>query len=161
SHQSWFSDALPRIGWLGGAIFIALMWDKLLDFRRHFSRTRRLFLFPIFFHPWLFPFSFIPLLVTAGPLFFFELADILHSLNFFVGTGLALAFWRRSRRVELLLYFVAFVIPALGTLVNTAANQGFLPQGVVTSHIYQLAPLIHVLVMSFGLALRLRQLQQD
>ncbi|MBC8642962.1 hypothetical protein IAG25_40070 [Caballeronia sp. EK] len=161
SHQSWFSDALPRIGWLGGSISIALMWDRLLDLRQHFPRVHRLFRFTIFLNLGLLPFALMPFLVTAALLYVVKLANVLNSLNFFAGLGLALVFWRRSRRVEPLLYFVAFVIPALGTLVNFAANQGFLQQDVVTSHLYQIAPLIHVLVMSFGLALRLRQLQQD
>ncbi|MBO9538092.1 sensor histidine kinase [Herbaspirillum sp.] len=161
SHQSWFSDALPRIGWLGGSISIALLWDKLLDLRQHFRRIHRLFLFTIFLNLALLLFAVMPFLVTASLLYVVKLANVLNSLNFFIGIVLALVFWRRSRRVELLLYFVAFVIPALGTLINNAANQGYLPQGVVTSYLYQIAPLIHVLVMSFGLALRLRQLQHD
>jgi signal transduction histidine kinase len=161
SHQSWFTDALPRIGWLGGSISIALMWAKLLDLQRQFARIYRLFQFTIFLDLLLLPFALMPFLVTPALLYVVKLANVLNSLNFFVGIGLALASWWRSRRVELLLYFIAFVIPALGTLVNTATNQGFLPQGVMTSYLYQIAPLIHVLVMSFGLALRLRKLQQD
>src|SRR5690606_40883781 len=55
----------------------------------------------------------------------------------------------------------AFIIPAIGALVNTAANQGILPQNMLTANLYQAASLVHVLVMSYGMALRLRQLQRD
>src|SRR5690606_4627368 len=90
-----------------------------------------------------------------------KLANILSSVNFFLAMVVILVFWRRSRQAELMLYFIAFIIPALGTLINTAANQGVLPQNVVITNLYQIASLAHVLVMSFGMALRLRQLQRD
>jgi signal transduction histidine kinase len=69
--------------------------------------------------------------------------------------------WRRTHRPELLLYFVAFVIPAIGTLVNNGMNLGVLPQNALTLNLYQISTLIHVLVMSIGLALRQRQILHD
>lgn len=161
ANAAWLTDALPRIGWLGGAISIVLMWDRLLDLHRHFPRVHRLYQFTILLNLCLLPFALMPFLVTEALLYVVKLANYLNSLNFFISMALLAIFWWRERRVELVLYFVAFVIPALGTLVNTAANQGFLSQNAITSNLYQIAPLVHVLVMSFGLALRLRQLQQD
>lgn len=161
SDAAWFADALPRIGWLGGAISIVLMWDYLLELKRHHPRIHRLYQFTVLLNLALLPFALMPSLVTAPLLVVVKLANLLNSLNIVVGLLLVLLAWRRSRRVEPLLYFVAFVIPALGTLINTAANQGALPQNALTSNLYQIAPLVHVLVMSLGLALRLRQMQRD
>ncbi|OMG52468.1 hypothetical protein BJN45_14320 [Azonexus hydrophilus] len=161
SHLPWFTDALPRIGWLGGAISIVLMWDRLLNLRTHFPHIHRLYQFTIFLNLALLPFALMPFLVRAEVLYVVKLANYLNILNFFISMGLLLIFWWRKRRIELVLYFIAFVIPALGTLVNTAANQGYLSQNAITSNLYLIAPLVHVLVMSFGLALRLRQLQHD
>ncbi len=161
ADAAWFSDALPRIGWLGGAISIVLMWDRLLELQRHHPRIHRLYQFTVLLNLALLPFALMPSLVTAALLVVVKLANILNSLNFVIGMILVLMFWWRSRRVEPLLYFVAFIIPALGTLINTAANQGALPQNAVTSNLYQIAPLVHVLVMSLGLALRLRLMQRD
>lgn len=157
----WLVDALPRIGWLGGAVAIVLMWSRLLELKRNHPRIHRLFQFTILLNLALLPFALMPFLVTSALLVVVKLANYLNSLNFFIGMVLVLIFWWRSRRVELMVYFVAFVIPALGTAVNTAANLGALPQNVVTSNLYQIAPLIHVLVMSIGLALRLREVQRD
>jgi signal transduction histidine kinase len=161
SHGPWFTDALPRIGWLGGAMAIVLMWDSLLDLKRNYPRIHRLYQFTILLNLALLPFALMPFLVTSWLLGVVKLANFLNDLNFVINMILMLVFWWRSRRVELMLYFVAFIIPAVGTLVNNAVNLGTLPQNIVTSNLYQLAPLIHVLVMSFGLALRLRQLQYD
>ncbi|MDX3894733.1 sensor histidine kinase [Pusillimonas sp.] len=161
SHGAWLTDALPRIGWLGGAASIVLMWDSLLGLKRHYPRIHGLYWFTLWLNLGLLPFALMPSLVMPWLLVVVKLANVLNSLNFLIGMVLVLIFWRRSRRVELLLYFIAFIIPALGTLVNTAGNQGVLAQNVVTTNLYQIASLVHVLVMSYGMALRLRQLQRD
>jgi len=157
----WIVDVLPRIGWLGGAISIVLMWSRLLDLKHHYRRIHRLYQFTILFNLALLPFALMPSLVTPQLLLVVKLANYLNSLNFFISMVLLLIFWRRSRRIELMVYFIAFVIPAAGTMVNTAANLGMVPQNAVTVNLYQMASLVHVLVMSFGLALRLRQVQRD
>lgn len=160
-YAAWLTDTLPRIGWLGGAVAIVLMWDKLLDLKRHYPFIHRLYLFTLLLNLALLPFALLPSLVTAWLLVVVKLANVLNGLNFLLGMAVALALWRRSRRIELMLYFFAFIIPAIGALVNTAANQGMLPQNILTANLYQAASLVHVLVMSFGMALRLRQLQKD
>lgn len=157
----WVVDVFPRIGWLGGAIAIVLMWSRLLELKRNHPRIHRLYQFTILLNLALLPFALMPFLVTSALLVVVKLANYLNSLNFFIGMALVLMLWWRTRRVELMVYFVAFVIPTLGTGVNTAANLGLLPQNVVTSNLYRMAPLVHVLVMSCGLALRLRQVQRD
>lgn len=161
SNAAWATDALPRIGWLGGAVSIVLMWDRLLHLERNHPRIHRLYQLTVLLNLALVPFALVPSLVTAALLVVVKLANYLNILNFVISMTLVLLFWRRTRRAEPMLYFAAFVIPALATLVNTAANQGFLPQNVVTSNLYRFAPLVHVLVMSFGLGLRLRQVQRD
>jgi signal transduction histidine kinase len=155
------SDALPRIGWLGGAIAIVLMWDRLLELKKNHPRIHQLFVGTIFLNIGLIPCALLPGLVNAAVLVVVELANYLNILNFFVSMTLIFISWRRSRRIELAIYFVAFIIPAAGTLINTTMNQGLLPSNVVVVNFYQLASLVHVVVMSFGLGLRLRQLQRD
>ncbi|MCE1243458.1 sensor histidine kinase [Oryzomicrobium sp.] len=155
----WLVDVFPRIGWLGGAIAIVLMWSRLLELKQAYPRIHRLYRFTIVLNLALLPFALMPFLVTSALLVVVKLANYLNSLNFLIGMALVLIAWWRTRRVELMVYFVAFIIPALGTGVNTAANLGMLPQNVVA--LYQMAPLVHVLVMSCGLALRLRQVPRD
>jgi len=161
AHAAWYTDALPRIGWLGGAASIVLMWDKLLRLKQESRGVHRLFLFTVALNLALLPFALMPSLVTAWVLHMVTVANGLNSLNFFISMGLLLAFWWRSRHGELMVYFVAFVIPAVGVAVNSSMNLGILPWNGVTSSFYQVAALAHVLVMSYGLALRLRQLQRD
>ncbi|NYT80654.1 sensor histidine kinase [Alcaligenaceae bacterium] len=161
NYAAWLTDTLPRMGWLGGAVAIVLMWDKLLDLKRHYPFIHHLYWFTLLLNLALLPFALLPSLVTAWLLVVVKLANVLNSVNFMLGMAVALTLWRRSRRIELMLYFFAFIIPAIGALVNTAANQGILPQNMLTANLYQAASLVHVLVMSFGMALRLRQLQRD
>lgn len=161
ANAAWYTDALPRIGWLGGAASIVLMWDRLLALKRSHPRIHRLFMGTVALHLALLPFALLPSLVAGWLLYVVKLANVLSSLNFFISMGLLLVFWWRSRRGELMVYFVAFVIPAAGAAINSALNQGALPWNALTANFHQAAALVHVLVMSYGLALRLRQLQRD
>ncbi|MFN3731953.1 7TM diverse intracellular signaling domain-containing protein [Comamonas testosteroni] len=156
-----FMDTLPRIGWLGAAAFIVLMWDRLLQLKLTHPFVHRLYLFTVALNLVLLFFALQPALVTRTVLLVVKSANYLNVLNFVIAMGLLVQAWQRDRRVEWMIYLIAFVIPALGALVNTMTNQGSLPWNAVTAHFYQIAALVHVLVMSYGLALRLQQLQQD
>lgn len=158
---TWATDALPRIGWLGGAACIALMWDKLLALKQSYIWWHRFYLFGIVFSLMFLPFALIPFLVGEWLLYFVKLANVLNIFIFLVSVTLLLVYWQRDRRVEWIVYFVAFAIPALATAVNTGLNQGWLPWNTVITEFYQAATLVHVVVMSYGLALRLRQMQVD
>lgn len=160
-RSAWLMDALPRIGWLGAAAFIVLMWDRLIQLKATHPRIHRLYLFTVALNLVLLFFALQPSLVTSTVLLVVKSANYLNVLNFVIAMGLLVQSWRRDRRAEWMIYLIAFVIPALGALVNTMTNQGLLPWNAETAHFYQIAALVHVLVMSYGLAMRLRQLQQD
>lgn len=157
----WFTDALPRIGWLGGSVCIVLMWDGLLGLKLRHPRAHRLFLSIALFNLAFVPFALMPWLVGAELLYAVKLANALNAVVFLVSMSLLWLQWRSSRRSELMVYFVAFIIPMLGTAINSGTNLGWLPWNIVTANFYQLTTLVHVLVMSYGLALRLQQLQRD
>lgn len=160
-RSAWLMDALPRIGWLGAAAFIVLMWDRLIQLKATHPRIHRLYLFTVALNLVLLFFALQPSLVTSTVLLVVKSANYLNVLNFVIAMGLLVQSWRRDRRAEWMIYLIAFVIPALGALVNTMTNLGLLPWNAETAHFYQIAALVHVLVMSYGLAMRLRQLQQD
>lgn len=159
--SAWATDALPRIGWLGGAACIALMWDKLLELKNTLPRLHIFYLWNIGFSLSFLPFALMPFLVGEWLLYFVKLENALNIFIFFISMVLLWRYWRRDKRAELLVYFVAFAIPALATAVNASLNQGWLAWNAVTAEFYQVATLVHVLVMSYGLALRLRQMQVD
>ena len=160
-QSAWLMDALPRVGWLGAAAFIVLMWDRLLQLKLSHPRIHRLYMFTVVLNLVLLFFALQPSLVTNTILLVVKSANYLNVLNFVIAMCLLAQAWRRDHRAEWMIYLIAFVIPALGALVNTMTNQGLLPWNAVTAHFYQIAALVHVLVMSYGLALRLRQLQHD
>lgn len=160
-QTAWLIDALPRIGWLSAAIFIVLMWDRLLQLKQTYPIIHRLYLFTIALNLCLLFFALQPSLVTENLLYIVKFANYLNVLNFIIAMYLLLQSWYQSQRHEWVIYLVAFIIPAFGSLVNTLTNQGFLPWNVITNNVYQIAALVHILVMSYGLSLRLHQLQQD
>lgn len=160
-QSDWLVDALPRIGWLGAAAFIALMWDRLLQLKSTYPKIHRLYMFTVALNLFLLFFALQPSLVTDTVLLIVKLANYLNVLNFMIAMYLLVQRWRQEHRIEWVIYLAAFVIPAFGALVNTITNQGFLPVNVVTISFYQVAALVHVFVMSYGLALRLRKLQDD
>lgn len=160
-QSGWLVDAVPRIGWLGAAAFIVLMWDRLLQLKLTHPNIHRLYMFTVGLNLALLFFALQPSLVTNAILLVVKSANYLNVLNFVIAMCLLVQAWRRDRRTEWMIYLIAFVIPALGALVNTMTNQGLLPWNTVTAYFYQIAALVHVLVMSYGLALRLRQLQHD
>lgn len=156
SDISWLSDALARVGYLAGTALFLLMWDRLLELRRDFPRVHRLYQIIVWFN-----IAVIPVAVTSTYGVIAPLVNLVTVLMGIANPILLGILWWRNRRAELMVYFVAFIIPLAGGLIHIAMEMTWAPQNALTSNIYQVASLIHVLVMSFGLALRLRQIQQD
>src|SRR5690606_796828 len=50
SQGGWVTDVLPRLGWLGGGVAIVLMWDSLLNLKRHYPRIHGLYWFTVWLH---------------------------------------------------------------------------------------------------------------
>lgn len=156
SDIPWLNDALARIGFLAGTAFFVLMWDRLLELRRIFPRIHRLYQLIGWANVAMLPFAFLPAYRMVAPAL--NLVSVLVGIANPILLGILL---RRDRRAELWVYFVAFIIPMVGGLTHIAMEMAWAPQNALTSNIYQVASLVHVIVMSFGLALRLRQMQQD
>lgn len=159
--ESWFGEVGPRLGWLGKTIFLALMWDRLLNLRQYFPRIRWLFLLAIGYNLILLPVALFPALVNPAYLVFVPIGNTIRIAISLISLLLVLVLWRRNRSPELLVYFVAFVIPAVETVIGVAANRGWLAETWAVSSLYLTAPLVHVALMSCGLALRLRKMQHD
>ncbi|MDD5333954.1 MAG: sensor histidine kinase [Rhodoferax sp.] len=156
SDSTWLNDALMRVGFLGGTAFVALMWDRLLELRRNFSRIHRLYMLIGLVNV-----AALPLVATASYRVIAPSINLIAMSIGIINPILLGIFWWRSRRAELMVYFIAFVIPMVGGLTLIAMEMGWVPQNALTSNLYQITSLVHVLVMSFGLALRLRQMQHD
>jgi signal transduction histidine kinase len=156
ADSTWLNDALSRIGFLAGTAFFVLMWDRLLALRRIFPRIHRVYQIIGWVNVVALPIAFLEAYRVIAP--WMNLVSVLVG---FANPILLGILWRRDQRGELLVYFIAFIIPMVGGLTHIAMEMAWAPQNALTSNIYQVASLIHVLVMSFGLALRLRQMQQD
>jgi len=68
---------------------------------------------------------------------------------------------RRQKSLELLLYLLAFSVTTLGVIIHIVTLFGWLQQSFLTTNAYQISSLLNVLFMSFGLAMRMRQIQRD
>jgi signal transduction histidine kinase len=156
SDIPWLNDAVWRVSFLLSTVFVVLMWDRLLELQRNFPRIHRLFLLIVLLNAALLPIVVTPLYVAIGP--WLNYAIMLVAVLAPILTGIL---WWRNRRAELLVFFVAFVIPCIGGILQGLLAMGGVPHNALTVNAYQLASLFHVVVMSFGLALRLRQMQRD
>ncbi|MDP1613748.1 MAG: sensor histidine kinase [Sulfuritalea sp.] len=156
SDIPWLNDAVWRVSFLSGTVFVVLMWDRLLELQRNFPRIHRLFLLLVLLNAALIPIVVTPLYVAIGP--WLNYAIMMVAVAAPILTGIL---WWRNRRAELLVYFVAFLIPCIGGILQGLLAMGDVPHNALTVNAYQVASLFHVVVMSFGLALRLRQMQRD
>jgi len=152
----WLGDAILGASVLAAIAILPVMWERMLDLRQHFPRIRRLYQAICLSAIAMLPFVATPAYRVIAPVMS-QTGVVYVAINLV----LLLILWRRSRRTELLIYAIAFVATVSGCVTQVAMAVGWFPQNVWTSNAYQAASLIHVLVMSFGLALRLRQMQQD
>lgn len=153
--SAWITDALPGIGTLGSIIAAAVMWILLLDMKQQYPRIYRLYLAIIVFS--------ICLLSFVGTQYFRITAPLAFKAGIIIAVGnmiLPLMLWRRQRKPELLLYFYAFLANQMGALIHIAMAMGWLQHNSFTSNALQSSSLVHVLLMSGGLAMRVRQIQR-
>jgi signal transduction histidine kinase len=137
------------------------MWDRLLALRTTVPWIHRIYVGTIVLNLALVPFALFPSLVGAWLLHVVKFANYLNAFNFAAGMVVLAARYRSTRQTEYLLYFAAFAVPAISIAINTGVNQGLLQQTAFTSNVYIVAILTHVLVMSLGQAMRVRQLKDD
>jgi signal transduction histidine kinase len=156
SSLPWLNDVVWRVGFLGGMLVVTFMWIRLLETRRNFPRVHRLYQATVLLCAALLPFVGTSLYLPFSPIM--NLVFMVMAIT--TPTLLGLLWWRR-RSVQLMLYFVAFVVPAVGGAVQNLVAMGGVPTNALTAHAYQFASVIHVVVMSFGLALRVRQMNRD
>jgi signal transduction histidine kinase len=152
----WVSDAAVGGGVIGALIVFPLMWSALLDLKRYFPRMRWLYFGISLTGVCCLPFTVLPAYRLIAPVVM-QLSMLLAVMNLV----LVVALWRRQKRLELMLYFFAFIATSLGVLVQMMMTMGWLPSNFLTANAYQLTSLIHVLIMSMGLAMRIRQIQFD
>lgn len=154
--SEWVADALPGFGMHGSIIAAAAMWIWLLDIRRHFPRTYRVYQAVIILNLCLLPF--------VGTQYYRLTAQLAVVTILILAAGniaLPLKLWLQQRKPELLLYFFAFLTPGVATLCQISMVLGWLPHNFLTANILQISSLVHILVMNAGLAMRIRQIQRD
>jgi signal transduction histidine kinase len=152
----WITDAILGGGIIGELAVNNFMWVQLLNLKRHFPRIRYLYLsisiasvFLLFFSATPY-YRIIAQAVVQGGLLL-TVSNIV----------LLVIIWRRQRTIELLIYLYAFIALLLGLLIQIMMVLGWLAQNSLTSNAYQASTLLNVLVMSFGIAMRMRQIQRD
>jgi len=152
----WVNDAVVGVGVIGGLGMSGLMWNLLLDLKNIFPRVSRLYTMVFLFCACTLPFVASSYYRVIAP------NILLVSIGFTLfGQVIVIRLWLRKRGTEQLLYFFAFIATTVGANVQIAMTLGWLPNTFLTAHIYQVAALVHILAMSFGLAMRIRTIQHD
>ena len=152
----WITDTILGGGVTGQLSMLTFMLAQLLDLKRHFPRFRYLYLSICIVNLFLLPFSATPYYRIIAQ------TAVLEGLIITVTSMVLLVIlWYRQRTIELLLYLYAFIVLLLGLFIGLIMMLGWLPKNLLTENAYQATSLLNVLIMSFGLAMRMRQIQRD
>ncbi|MBB3062775.1 sensor histidine kinase [Microbulbifer rhizosphaerae] len=155
SSVPWLNDLLTGFGTMGVLVTITLLWVYLLDLKKHFPRIARVYLIAGLVGCCSLPFVATPYYRLVAPLVM-QIGIFIALLNLV----LLVVLWWQQRQAELLLYFFAFITSIIGSLLAIGTTMAWIPYHPLTSNAYEYATFVHVLVMSLGLALRLRQIQR-
>lgn len=152
----WIIDAVVGMGIIGGLAVFNFMWVQLLNLKRHFPRIRYLYLS--------ISIACLFLLFFSASSYYRVIAQLVLQVGIILTISnmvLLMILWRRQRIIEQLLYLYAFIALFLGLFTQVIMVLGWLPQNLLTTNAYQVSSLVNVLVMSFGLAMRIRKIQRD
>ncbi|QFY42388.1 sensor histidine kinase [Candidatus Methylospira mobilis] len=155
-QSPWANDAIVGGGAAAGLGLTTLLWRYLLDLKNNFPSIDRLYR--------VITVCCVCALPFAASSYYRVIAStmILVSMGItFINLVLVIKLWLRQRKIELLIYFFAFVVANMGIRTYMAMMMGWLPNNVLTVHAYQTSAMIQVLVISLGLAMRIRKIQYD
>lgn len=155
-QEPWQSNLIQGLGSLSPVLTGAVLLIYLLNMRRHFPRLLRVYQGAALV-------TALALLLVVTPAY-----RLFAPLLLQLGGGLSLlslvltgVLWWRLRRLELLLYFLGFMMTVGVALLQMAILRGWLASDGFDTAAYQVSTLLHIGVMSLALALRLHESQRD
>lgn len=154
--STWVIDMVVGMGIVGGLAVYNFMWARLLNLKYHFPRIRYLYLS--------ISVACIFLLFFSASSYYRVIAHLVLQIGIILTISnmvLLVILLRRQRTIELLLYLYAFIALFLGLFTQVIMVLGWLPQNILTTNAYQATSLLNVLIMCFGLAMRIRKIQCD
>jgi len=150
----WIGDAVQGSSMIGGLAIAPILQGFLIDLRKNSPLINRCF--------YMLSLVCICALPFAASSYYRVVAPVMLRIGMgytFLNPVLALWIFLRLRIREHLLYFFAFIASIIGFQFQALMSMGVLPNNVLLTSGYQAASLIHVLLMSFGLAMRIRTIQ--
>ncbi len=152
----WANDALVGGGVIGGLVVMPLLWDRLLNMGAQFPLMHRIYKGISFGAALLLPSVVTPYYRTVGALV--NKVSILFAL---LCLGLVILALFRKKSTTLVLYLLAFTATIFGIIAQIAGVMGWIEPTPFITNAYQMASLVHIMVMNVGLAMRVRQIQRN
>lgn len=153
---TWQSNVIQGLGSLSPVLTGTIFISYLLNLREQFPRLFRVFQVVV----WT---TVLALCLVNTPAYRFFAPQLLEvgALLSVLGLVLTVLLWRQQRRREMLLYSVGFMMTIVVALLQWAILRGWLSSDWFSSRAYQTSTLLHIVVMSLALALRLYRNQRD
>jgi signal transduction histidine kinase len=157
SHFFWLPDIVTGTGTLFSCIVPFLMWDRFLDMRKNLPRLHRIYR--------LFFFAMIPPVALVSTKYYGLLATSYPFIAIATGyISLAATIYLMKKdgiKLTLVIYFIAFFIATTTGTIRILAVLGIIYSTFATEYSFQFASLGHILLLSLGLAYRIREIDRD
>lgn len=155
-QNPWQSNLIQGLGALVPVLSVTIFNVYLLNLRQDFPRLFRVC-------QAMGAMTVLSLAWIATPAYAWFAPLILQWGTLLAVLSLVLTFvsWWRSRRLEMLLYALGFLLIVVLTLLQFATLRGWLNADWFSNRIYQTATFLHIGVMSLALGLRLHQSQRE
>jgi signal transduction histidine kinase len=157
SHPYWLPDIVTGGGTLLSCITPFLMWDRFLDMRKNFPRLHLIYMFLFF--------ALIPGVAFIRTDYYGFFATNYPLIAIVTGyTSLAFTLhviWRSGFKIILFLYFVAFFVATTAGTFRMMLILGLVHSTFATEYSFQIASIVHILLLSLALAYRIREIDRD
>ena len=153
---SWQNDAITGVGNLCSFLFSTTMWGLALNIHKRFKALSYFYWGNIILESATLPWVTSAAYSTISVVVYFN--GIL--LGFFLAILAWFIWWRQKNSLNFI-HLTALSVLLIGGTINTGILVGLVPKTPITETIFAIATLMHVLVMNFGMAMRIYAMQRD
>ena len=153
---AWLSDVVVGVAMLAVLFFSVMMWGYLLKIKRYYPNLHLCACVIMWFCVLTLPF-------ITGPYYpwIATIAKTLGIVMSIVPAYIAFKTWQTKRHLEYLIYFVSFFFTSVGAIIYLLMLADFINLSFQRGMYYQNSLFLNILVMSVGMAFRIRQIQHD
>ena len=150
------SDVTLGVCSLGLLFFSSWMWIHILQLKAHYKNLYLLYIGMMVF-------SVLAIPLVFGP-YYSELHQFLRWINYpcnLIPLFILTIKWRKFKRIEDFVYLLSFISIFCAAIFYVLMQQNILALSLNGAHFYLYMLLLNIVIMSIGMAFRVRQIQLD